>query len=229
MPYVLVDDVIKVYRESDVETVALRGASLSVERGEFVAIVGRSGSGKSTLLNIMGGLAEPTAGRVSVAGVDLGRADEETRAALRRKHVGIVFQNDNLVPFLTAEENVALPLELAGRAGARSRARQLLEDLGVGDRRGHRPSQLSGGEKQRVAIAAAIVNEPEILLADELTGELDTKNADGVLDQLEQLNQRGMTLVIVTHNARVARRVRRILHIRDGVIGEGDGRDGDEA
>ncbi len=133
MPYVLVDDVIKVYRESDVETVALRGASLSVERGEFVAIVGRSGSGKSTLLNIMGGLAEPTAGRVSVAGVDLGRADEETRAALRRKHVGIVFQNDNLVPFLTAEENVALPLELAGRAGARSRARQLLAGLGVGD------------------------------------------------------------------------------------------------
>ncbi|MHB8375496.1 MAG: ABC transporter ATP-binding protein [Dehalococcoidia bacterium] len=223
MPFVIADDVFKVYREGDVETVALRGASMSVERGEFVAIVGRSGSGKSTLLNIIGGLAETTAGRVAVAGVDLARADEEVRATVRSKHVGMVFQADNLVPFLTAEENVALPMQLAGRADASARARQLLEELGVGPRRGHRPEQLSGGEKQRVAIATAIANEPELLLGDELTGELDTKNTDAVLDALATLNERGMTLVIVTHNMRVARRATRILHIKDGLIEESEG------
>ncbi len=223
MPFVIADDVFKVYREGDVETVALRGASMSVERGEFVAIVGRSGSGKSTLLNIIGGLAETTAGRVAVAGVDLARADEEVRATVRSKHVGMVFQADNLVPFLTAEENVALPMQLAGRADASARARQLLEELGVGPRRGHRPEQLSGGEKQRVAIATAIANEPELLLGDELTGELDTTNTDAVLDALATLNERGMTLVIVTHNMRVARRATRILHIKDGLIEESEG------
>ncbi|HYM16632.1 MAG TPA: ABC transporter ATP-binding protein [Dehalococcoidia bacterium] len=229
MPFVIADDVFKVYREGEVETVALRGASMTVERGEFVAIVGRSGSGKSTLLNIIGGLAETTAGRVAVAGVDLARADEETRAMVRSKHVGIVFQADNLVPFLTAEENVALPMELAGRAGAGARARQLLEELGVGPRHGHRPEQLSGGEKQRVAIATAIANEPELLLGDELTGELDTKNTDSVLDALAILNQRGMTLIIVTHNMRVARRAHRILHIKDGLIEESEHAHGDNS
>ena len=229
MPFVIVDDVFKVYREGDVETVALRGASMTVERGEVVAIVGRSGSGKSTLLNIIGGLADTTAGRVTVAGFDLARADEELRAMVRSKHVGMVFQADNLVPFLTAEENVALPMQLAGRADAARRARQLLDELGVGARRGHRPEQLSGGEKQRVAIATAIANEPELLLGDELTGELDTKNTDAVLDALAVLNRGGMTLVIVTHNMRVARRATRILHIRDGLIEESEGTHGDKS
>jgi putative ABC transport system ATP-binding protein len=181
---VVLFDVLKVYKEGDVETVALRGATLTVERGEFVAIVGRSGSGKSTLLNIIGGLAEPTAGRVMVAGIDLARADEEQRASVRRHGVGIVFQNDNLIPFLTAEENVALPLQLAGQAQAQSRARTLLDELGMGARRSHRPDQLSGGEKQRVAIASALAGSPQLILADELTGELDTKNTDAVMDEI---------------------------------------------
>lgn len=222
LPLVLVDDVFKIYREGDVETVALRGASMTVERGEFVAIVGRSGSGKSTLLNIIGGLAEPTAGRVVVGGVDVARADEDDRASIRRKMVGVVFQNDNLIPFLTAEENVSLPMQMAGRTGANKRARQLLDELGVGTRRGHRPEQLSGGEKQRIAIAAALANEPELLLADELTGELDTANTDSVMDELGRLNESGTTLIVVTHNPRVAERAHRVLHITDGRIEESE-------
>jgi ABC-type lipoprotein export system ATPase subunit len=214
--------VLKVYKEGEVETVALRGASLTVERGEFVAIVGRSGSGKSTLLNIIGGLAEPTAGRVMVSGIDLARADEEQRASVRRHGVGIVFQNDNLIPFLTAEENVALPLQLAGQAQAQSRARTLLDELGMGARRSHRPDQLSGGEKQRVAIASALASSPQLILADELTGELDTKNTDAVMDEIVRLNERGTTLIIVTHNPRVARRAHRVLHIADGRIEENE-------
>jgi putative ABC transport system ATP-binding protein len=225
IPLVVIDDVFKIYREGDIETVALRGASMRVERGEFVAIVGRSGSGKSTLLNIIGGLAEPTAGRAMVAGVDLARADEDTRAAVRRKRIGVVFQSDNLIPFLTAEENVALPMQLAGRAGAKARARTLLDELGVGARRGHRPDQLSGGEKQRVAIATALANEPDILLADELTGELDTANTDSVMNELVRLNGQGTTLIVVTHNPRVAQRAHRILHITDGRIEESEAAD----
>ncbi len=218
MPLVAIEDVFKIYREGDVETVALRGASMTVEKGEFVAIVGRSGSGKSTLLNIIGGLAEPTAGRAIVGGVDLAHADEDTRAAVRRKRVGVVFQNDNLIPFLTAEENVALPMQLAGRGAAKARARTLLDELGIRSRAGHRPDQLSGGEKQRVAIATALANEPDILLADELTGELDTVNTDSVMNELARLNQRGTTLIVVTHNPRVAQRAHRVLHIADGRI-----------
>jgi putative ABC transport system ATP-binding protein len=222
LPLVAIEDVFKIYREGDVETVALRGASMTVEKGEFVAIVGRSGSGKSTLLNIIGGLAEPTAGRAMVAGIDLARADEDTRAAVRRKRVGVVFQSDNLIPFLTAEENVSLPMQLAGRAGAKVRARMLLDEFGIGARRGHRPDQLSGGEKQRVAIATALANEPDILLADELTGELDTVNTDSVMDELARLNGQGTTLVVVTHNPRVAQRAHRVLHITDGRIEESE-------
>ena len=222
LPLIAIEDVFKIYREGDVETVALRGASMTVEKGEFVAIVGRSGSGKSTLLNIIGGLAEPTAGRAMVAGIDLARADEDTRASVRRKRVGVVFQSDNLIPFLTAEENVALPMQLAGRAGAKSRARTLLDELGIGSRRGHRPDQLSGGEKQRVAIAIALANEPDILLADELTGELDTVNTDAVMDELARLNRQGTTLIVVTHNPRVAQRAHRVLHITDGRIEESE-------
>ena len=221
-PLVVLFDLFKVYKEGDVETVALRGASLTVERGDFIAIIGRSGSGKSTLLNIIGGLAEPTAGRVVVAGIDLARADEEQRSSVRRNGVGIVFQNDNLIPFLTAEENVALPLQLAGQADAKSRARSLLDELGMTARRSHRPSQLSGGEKQRVAIACALATGPQLILADELTGELDTKNTDDVMDEVVRLNERGTTLIIVTHNPRVARRAHRVLHIADGRIEENE-------
>jgi putative ABC transport system ATP-binding protein len=222
LPLIAIEDVFKIYREGDVETVALRGASMTVEKGEFVAIVGRSGSGKSTLLNIIGGLAEPTAGRAMVAGVDLARADEDTRAAVRRKRVGVVFQSDNLIPFLTAEENIALPMQLAGRAGAKARARTLLDEFGIGSRRGHRPDQLSGGEKQRVAIATALANEPDILLADELTGELDTANTEAVMDELARLSGQGTTLIVVTHNPRVAQRAHRVLYITDGRIEESE-------
>lgn len=219
-PLITVDDVFKIYREGEIETVALRGASMRVEAGEFVALVGRSGSGKSTLLNIVGGLAEPTAGRVAVAGVDVSRADEDTRADLRRKHVGIVFQSGNLIPFLTAEENVALALQLAGTSTSKTKACELLDLLGVGDRRGNRPEQLSGGEKQRVAIATALANEPKLLLADEITGELDTGNTEAVLEELARLNDRGTAILAVTHNPRVAERAHRILHIADGRIVE---------
>ena len=218
---VVIQDVFKIYKESDIETVALRGVNLSVQPGEFVAITGRSGSGKTTLLNLLGGLAVPSAGRVMMRGIDLARLNEGQRAAFRRDHIGVVFQTDNLIPFLTAAENVALPIALAGKHHARSQAEALLREVGLGERLNHQPNQLSGGERQRVAIAVALANKAELLLADELTGELDSTTAENIMVLLKKLNtERGLTLIVVTHNPVVASRAARQVHIHDGQMTE---------
>jgi len=217
-------DLYKIYKEGDIETVALRGARLAVQPGEFVAITGRSGAGKSTLLSLVGGLATPSAGRIVIEGVDLARLSESERAAFRRRKLGIVYQADNLIPFLSALENVMLPMQLARRKDAGKRARALLNEVGLGQRMQHRPAMLSGGERQRVAIAVALANEPALLLADELTGELDSATADKVMDLLAALNaERQLTLLVVTHNRQVAARARRQVLIADGQLIEMEG------
>lgn len=213
----------KIYKEGDIETVALRNASLTVQPGEFVAITGRSGAGKSTLLNLIGGLAVPSAGQVVINGTDIARLSESDRAKFRRKKIGIVYQADNLIPFLSARENVALPIQLAGRKDANKRAEHLLLEVGLDGRLKHKPAMLSGGERQRVAIALALANEPELLLADELTGELDTATANKVMALLNDLNTRHkLTLIVVTHNKNVAARAGRQVTIADGQLFESE-------
>lgn len=215
--------IFKIYKENDIETVALRDVSLDVAPGDFVAIQGRSGAGKTTLLNMIGGLDTPNAGQVILAGRDMARMDEVERANFRQKHIGIVFQTGNLIPFLSALENVELPMAWNNvpQAQARQRAVQLLSELGLGDRLHHRASQLSGGEAQRVGIAIALANEPDLLIADELTGELDTKTTEQVMEGLHNLHaNQQLTLLVVTHNNRVAARAQRVLHLQDGAITE---------
>jgi ABC-type lipoprotein export system ATPase subunit len=215
-------DLYKIYKEGVVETVALRGASLNVQPGEFVAITGRSGAGKSTLLNLIGGMASPSAGQVVINGTDISRLDEGQRAEFRRSHIGVIFQTDNLIPFLTALENVMLPMQLAGQKNCARKALALLSEVGLRERAHHKPGMLSGGERQRVAIATALANQPDLLLADELTGELDTATAERVMDLLGRLNtERSLTLVVVTHNKTVAARARRQVSITDGLLSEG--------
>ncbi|HEV2006208.1 MAG TPA: ABC transporter ATP-binding protein [Candidatus Limnocylindrales bacterium] len=221
-PIITLSDVIRVYREADVETIALRGIDLEVEPGEFVAIMGRSGSGKSTLLQLLAGSDRPTAGRVIVDGIDLSRADETDRARLRGTHVGIVFQSQNLVPFLDLEENLVLAAHLAGRPIDAAQARGILGRVGLEDRSSHRPAQLSGGEQQRAALAAVLVTGAPILLADEITGELDSATAGQLLDLLiEHHGEARMTLVLATHDPEVAGRADRVVELRDGrVVGD---------
>jgi len=214
-------DVFKIYREAEIETVALRGASLSLRPGEFVAVLGRSGSGKSTLLNLLGGLDVPSAGQIWVAGRDITRLDERARATLRLRQIGYVYQDNNLLQYLTAQENVELPLRLAGGHNAAHRAEELLTALGVRHRQHHRPAALSGGERQRVAVACALANAPSLLLADEITGELDSVSAEGVLAVLSEARALyGTTMLVVTHNAAVAARADRVLLMVDGKLEE---------
>ena len=196
---------------------------MRIARGETVAVVGPSGSGKSTMLALVAGLERPTAGRVRVAGVDLAELGEDALARFRRDRVGIVFQSFHLVPTMTALENVAIPLELAGRADARIRAEACLAAVGAAHRAGHYPAQLSGGEQQRVALARAVVAEPELLLADEPTGNLDHATGEAIIELLFETRSRlGTTLVLVTHDAAIAERCDRILRVGDGrVAGEG--------
>lgn len=218
-PIIELRDVIRVFRESDVETIALRGVDLTIAQGEFVAVMGRSGSGKSTLLQLLAGSDRPTAGRVVVAGVDLSRADETQRASVRGSRVGIVFQSANLVPFLTLRENLELAALLAGRPIDSATASAELRRVGLDGRADHRPAQLSGGEQQRAALAAVVVSRPSIVLADEITGELDSVNASLVLDLLAEIHRTdGMTLVLATHDPAVAGRAGRTVELRDGRI-----------
>jgi ABC-type lipoprotein export system ATPase subunit len=212
------NDVFRIFRMGPVETVALRGASMTIDAGEFVALVGPSGSGKSTLLHVAAGLDEASAGTVEVAGEQFAGLDEEALLRLRRRLVGVVFQRDNLWTHLTALENVALPGRLAGRKDVAERSRQLLDDLGLAARAGNRPSELSGGEQQRVAVAAALINEPALLVADEPTGELDRASESLVLDVLEKARQKhGCALMIVTHSEEVAARAGRVVRMENGV------------
>ncbi len=200
---------------------ALRGVNLTIARGEFVALVGPSGSGKSTVLNLIGGLDRPTSGQIWINGTELSSSDEETLTQHRRRHVGFVFQTFNLLPRLTAEENVALPLMFSGvsERERRKRARALLERVGLGLRLSHRPTQLSGGEQQRVAIARALVGRPALLLADEPTGNLDTATGAEIMQLLRALNrEQGLTLLTVTHDPEVASFADRIIKLRDGEV-----------
>ncbi|PAU87390.1 ABC transporter [Pseudomonas sp. WN033] len=207
----------KVVRTSEAELTILDDVSLHIARGASVAIVGASGSGKSTLLSLLAGLDLPTNGEVELAGKPLSQLDEDQRAALRAEHVGFVFQSFQLLASLTALENVMLPLELHGRSDARERAAQLLERVGLGQRLSHYPRQLSGGEQQRVAIARAFASEPDILFADEPTGNLDAKTGQRITDLLFELNrEQGTTLIMVTHDARLAERCQYALHLEAG-------------
>ena len=214
-----VEDLSKVYHLGETEVHALRGVNLTVTEGEMMSIMGPSGSGKSTLMAILGCLDTPTSGLYRLAGTDVSRLSDRQLATIRSRQIGFVFQTFNLLPRATALENVELPLLYAGASKRRQRAQAALEAVGLGDRARHRPTELSGGEQQRVAIARALVNEPAIILADEPTGNLDSKTGDEVLDILATLHQeRGLTLVIVTHEPRVTARTERIVHLLDGRV-----------
>jgi putative ABC transport system ATP-binding protein len=212
-------DVFKIYRAGPVETVALRGLDLKIEPGELVAILGPSGCGKSTLLALAAGLDDPSAGELRAWGRSLGRLDEAELAAYRARDLAIVFQSDNLWPALSAQENVAISLRLAGHADAEGAAAQSLAAFGLAERRSHRASALSGGEQQRVAIAAAAARRARLVLADEPTGELDEHNEEIVLESLEKLSREyESTVVVVTHSERVAARAERVIEMRDGKV-----------
>lgn len=221
------EDIWKIYLMEKVEVPALKDVNVSVHVGDYLAIQGPSGSGKSTLLNIMGCLDTPTEGNVYVDGILTSRMGENELARIRRKKIGFVFQTFNLLSGLTALENVTLPMRFEGaRIGhARKRAAELLEMVGLGERITHKPGELSGGERQRVAIARALANEPEIILADEPTGNLDTTSGKVIIDTLEELNRQKKTLVVITHDPAVASRAKERLYIVDGQVVDGRGLD----
>jgi putative ABC transport system ATP-binding protein len=211
----------KTFRVGEVDVHALRGVDLKIERGEFVAIVGPSGSGKSTLFNILGGLAPPTSGTVSIDGQDLAKLNDAGRTELRKKAVGFIFQKYNLLPTLTARDNIEIARHIAGQSGVPwdTQYLELLNLLGIASRLEHKPRALSGGEQQRIAIARALVNHPALLLADEPTGNLDTENSNAVLGILRDLNKRlGQTILMITHDPEAAAFAHRTVTMRDGRI-----------
>jgi putative ABC transport system ATP-binding protein len=213
-------DLVKLYRMGDETVHALDGVSFTIPKGDYCAIVGPSGSGKSTLMNILGGLDTPTSGRIVIAGNDIGDMSDDDLALFRNETIGFVFQSFNLLPRLTALENVELPMIYGGVLPneRRERAAELLHRVGLGERMGHRPTQLSGGQQQRVAIARALSGKPALLLADEPTGALDTNTGIEILGLFNQLNQEGATVVLVTHDHDVASATRRTIEMRDGKI-----------
>jgi putative ABC transport system ATP-binding protein len=216
-----VQDVVKTYRRDDFLIKVLQGVNLQVEQGDFLALMGPSGSGKSTLLNLLAGIDRPSSGVVQVAGQDIGRLSESDLALWRRRNIGFIFQFYNLIPVLTAFENVELPLTLTrlARAQRKVKAETALSVVGLASRMDHYPRQLSGGQEQRVAIARAIVTDPTLLLADEPTGDLDAQSAAEVLDLLVELNEQfGKTIIMVTHDPRAAERARTVVHLEKGQL-----------
>jgi putative ABC transport system ATP-binding protein len=214
------------YGEGETTVDALRGVSLDIARGHLTAVMGPSGSGKSTLMHILAGLDQPTSGTVEIAGQEITTMDDTKLTKLRREHIGFVFQFFNLLPMLTAEENVVLPLSIAGRKTDKEFLEQLLADVGLADRRRHRPSELSGGQQQRVAVARSLITQPTVLFADEPTGNLDSATGAEILQLLRaSVDERGQTIVMVTHDLRAAAIADRVLHLEDGrIVKEVNGR-----
>jgi putative ABC transport system ATP-binding protein len=214
-------EVARRYGEGDCAVHALRGVSLDVPSGQFAAIMGPSGSGKSTLMHILAGLDQPTAGTVEIGGEDITTMDDKELTLLRRRQIGFVFQAFNLVPTLTAEENIVLPLAIAGRKTQSGWIDGIIDRVGLNERRRHKPAELSGGQQQRVAVARALASEPTVLFADEPTGNLDSRSGAEVLELLSEASREyGQTIVMVTHDPRAAERADRVVHLADGLVAE---------
>lgn len=221
MEILKVENLVKTYGSGENLVNAVDDVSFSVEKGEFVAIVGASGSGKSTLLHLIGGVDRPTSGKIFVDGNDISKMNDDKLAVFRRRQVGIVYQFYNLIPILTVEENITLPCDLDGRGVDRERLEMILDSFGLRARRKHLPNQLSGGQQQRTSIARALINNPSLVLADEPTGNLDSKSSDEVMSMLKMCNQSyGQTVIMITHNLDIAKQADRIITISDGKIVE---------
>lgn len=219
-PVIELQNIKRYFKIGDVEVQALRGVDLTINKGEYVALMGPSGSGKSTLMNILGCLDTPSAGKYLLNNNDVSQMDDDELAEIRNKEIGFVFQTFNLLARSTALDNVALPLVYAGysRSDRNERALKTLASVGLADRTDHKPNELSGGQRQRVAIARALINNPSIILADEPTGNLDTKTSYEIMELMEKIHEQGNTVIIVTHEEDIARRAHRIVRLRDGVI-----------
>ncbi|MBP1662287.1 MAG: transporter, ATP-binding protein [Thermoplasmatales archaeon] len=219
---IITQNISKTYGRPPLQVYALRETNLTIRKGDYIAIIGPSGSGKSTLMNLLGCLDKPSSGKIFIDGKDVSLLNENELARIRREKIGFIFQKYNLIPTLNALENVELSMGFAGVESQQrtSKAKKLLEMVELSKRMTHKPSEMSGGEQQRVAIARALANDPSIILADEPTGNVDTKSGDNIMNILEEVNRRGETIIIVTHNLAIAQRAKRVLRIQDGVVKE---------